>query len=217
MTIRILSQLRKIKQALFFTLCAAVVLAACSGSPSPAVDANQSALPTQVSTQVQQPTQTQASVETLSPTENLTPVETQADVTTPTPMVSSFGSVCALITKEEAEAALGTPVSDPVEQNFPPVFSCRYNDTENIYLVDVTVVEFSDAAEAQDVFQMAVDLNQYPVVSGFGDRAYLSTIYDIVVDKGKYELSVSVSSSEEDDVQLEKAKALAMSALARLP
>lgn len=193
-----------------------IILAAC-GSTTPTAVSTQPRLPTQAPTQALQPANAQPSVATQAPVQIQPPADTQAAAPTSGPSGYTLTSVCPLVTKDEAEAALGSPVKDPVEQNVPPVFGCRYNDSEGIYFVDIAVVEFPDAAQAASVFQMAIDINHYPEVTGIGDRAYRSEIYDITVDKGKYELSISVVSADDKDTRYEKARTLAELALARLP
>ena len=193
-----------------------IILVAC-GSSTPITVSSQPPLPTQAPTQALQPANTQPSVATQTPVQIQPLADTQTAAPTSGPSGYTLTSVCPLVTKDEAETALGSQVKDPVEQNVPPVFGCRYDDSEGIYFVDIAVVEFPDAVQAASVFQMAIDINHYEEVTGIGDRAYRSTIYDITVDKGKYELSISVMNDEDMDTRYEKARTLAALALARLP
>jgi hypothetical protein len=216
MNTRIFSPFNIKIQAFIMVLVLFLTLVACGGGASSVNQATQPPSPTQANTEVLQPADTQPPVETQAPADTQAPAETLVALPTPTQPTSTLTSVCSLVTKEEAEAVLGTPVSDPVEQNVPPIYDCRYNG-DGIDYVGVTVVEFSDATQAAAVFQMAIDINHYPEVSGIGDRAYRSDIYDITVDKGKYELSINVVNDESKDTRYEKARALAENALARLP
>lgn len=125
-------------------------------------------------------------------------------------------NACELITKEEAEAALASPVGDPIEEIYPPIYGCRYESTGFNY-VSVSVIAYEDAKQAEVAFQVAIDINSYTEVSGIGDRASRGIIYDISVLKGKYELSIDLSNDEDDEIQFEKAKTLAALVVDRLP
>ena len=132
------------------------------------------------------------------------------------PPAVSFDA-CTLLTRAEAEAALGQPVGDPLRGDVPPVFSCSYVTASRLNNVQMTVTLYADAREAHDAYVMTLEINNYPEITGLGDRAYRSPISDVSVLKGRYQLSVDVSLSIDKDAQVDKAKALAAQALARLP
>jgi len=84
--------------------------------------------------------------------------------------------------------------------------------------VNVDVLTYDNADDAESIFQLAIDINDYPEVDGIGDRAYDSRpIGDITVLKGKYELSVDVANVSTSDADFEVAKDLAKKAVDRLP
>jgi hypothetical protein len=121
---------------------------------------------------------------------------------------------CALITQDEADAVLGTATGEPVRDDTPPINACAYG-TESFDVVSVTIVTYADKAEAEDAYQMAIDINDYPEIEGLGDRAYnAQPIGDVTVLVGRYELGVDVSGPEND---LEVARKLAAAAIGRLP
>ena len=124
---------------------------------------------------------------------------------------------CALVTKADAEAALGTPVGDPVRGDVPPVYSCSYATADRLNNVSVNVTSYSDARQAYDSHLMAVKINNYEELPGLGDRAYRSLVSDVTVLKGRFELSVDVSLSIPKDEQVKKARELASRGLERLP
>lgn len=130
---------------------------------------------------------------------------------------SSAGvDACALVTKEEAEAVLGASVGEPTQEDVPPISACSY-ETPDFDTVSVSVLTYDDADQAEEGFQMAIDINDYPEVSGLGDRAYDSRpIFDVTVQKGRYEVDVDVS-LEGDEADFETAKELAATAVDRLP
>ncbi|HET7087862.1 MAG TPA: hypothetical protein VFL17_04365 [Anaerolineae bacterium] len=133
------------------------------------------------------------------------------------PEVSAGGvDTCALVIQEEAEAALGKPVGEPQRADTPPVYTCTY-EADGFDNVGIIVVEYDDEQQAADAFQMAIDINDYEESSGIGERAYRSLIIDITVLTGRYELSIDVSDSSDQEAQFQKARDLAEKALARMP
>jgi hypothetical protein len=123
---------------------------------------------------------------------------------------------CELVTTEEAEAVLGASAGEPTREDVPPISACSY-ETADFDSVSVAVVTFEDADEAEEVLQMAIDINDYPEISGLGDGAYdARPIYDVTVRKGRHELSIDVS-VEGDEADFVAAKELAASAVERLP
>lgn len=124
---------------------------------------------------------------------------------------------CTLVTKEEAEAALGKQVDEPTQETVPMMYACTY-EAADFDRVDVLVVEYNDEQEAAASFQMELDINDYEEISGVGDRALRPwPIMDITVLSGQYEVSIDISDGSEAAVQLEKARNLAEKALGRLP
>jgi hypothetical protein len=122
---------------------------------------------------------------------------------------------CALVTKEEVEAIIGQPVGDPVVTTTELLASCFYT-TSDLDGVSLAVVTYEDEQAAESGFQLAIDINDYPEVEGIGDRAFDSRpIGDITVLKGKYELSIDVFASGQDEFEI--AKDLAANAADRLP
>jgi hypothetical protein len=124
---------------------------------------------------------------------------------------------CTLVTKAEAEAALGMAVGDPVRGDVPPVYSCTFQSADRLNNVSVTVTSYTDARQAHDAYVMAVKINDYKEFEGLGDRAYESLVSDVNVLKGRFEVSVDLSSSLSKDVEVKRAREIAARALERLP
>jgi hypothetical protein len=121
---------------------------------------------------------------------------------------------CALITRAEADAALGAATREPVRGDTPTMNSCAYQ-AKRFDVVSVSVITYADEAEAGHVHQSTIDLNKYPEIPGLGDHAYnAQPIGDVTVLVGRYELRVDVSGPEND---LEIARGLAKTAIGRLP
>jgi hypothetical protein len=60
-------------------------------------------------------------------------------------------------------------------------------------VVSVSVIIRADKAEAENVHQSAIDINNYPEIEGRGDRAYnAQSISDVTVLVGRYQLGVDV-------------------------
>jgi hypothetical protein len=77
---------------------------------------------------------------------------------------------CSLVTTDESEEALGSPVGDGEAQDFPPVYGCTYRTEDGVGLVAVSVVVFDDADQAEAVYDLAIDNNDYPEIDGSGAR-----------------------------------------------
>ena len=129
---------------------------------------------------------------------------------------SSSLDACALVTREEAEAVLGASVGEPAREDTPPIAACTY-ETPDFDSVSVSVLTYDDSDQAEEGFQMAIDINDFPEVPGIGDRAYdARPAFGLTVLKGRYELEVDVS-LEGDEAEFEAAKDLAATAVERLP
>jgi len=129
---------------------------------------------------------------------------------------SSSLDACALVTREEAEAVLGASVGEPAREDTPPIAACTY-ETPDFDSVSVSVLTYDDSAQAEEGFQIAIDINDFPEVPGIGDRAYdARPAFGLTVLKGRYELEVDVS-LEGDEAEFEAAKDLAATAVERLP
>ena len=143
------------------------------------------------------------------------PAGNQQHASTAAKMPDPKIDACALLTKQEAETILGESVGDATPEVVPPIFSCSYK-TANFKTVSVSVTAYDTPQAAAAAHQMAIDINKYEELSGFGDRAYRSPIYEITVLKGRYEVSVDIS-HKGADADFEKAKEVTPEVLSRLP
>lgn len=148
-----------------------------------------------------------------------TPVATGGAATTATAAGAGGGEtgeeidICALVTQQDVEAAIGMPAGPAQPDSMPPFFGCRYELETDIVTVGVWVWDDADAAEAS--FEMVAD--QYPAVEGVGDRAYNSPIDDLTVLSGRYEISVGLFLSLDDADELAMASDVAALLIERLP
>lgn len=132
---------------------------------------------------------------------------------------SSGGAIdaCVLITQAEAEAVLGEATGPGQRDDAPPIYSCSYQ-TSDFDVVSVVVLVYDDNLQAQAGYQMAIDINAYPEITGVGDRAYnAQPIFDVNVLSGNVEVSVDISDATDDATQLRKSIDLARLVLNRLP
>jgi hypothetical protein len=130
---------------------------------------------------------------------------------------------CALVTKAEVEAAVGTPVLAGVEEQLPQHSGCGFGDPDApkiggkvvFRLVSVSVLTFATPSAAHDVFVMGKGNAATPqAVTGVGDEAFWDALlHTLWVRKGKYELSIDVPKAG----GLAAAKAIAAKALTQLP
>jgi len=188
----------------FAALSGLILLAACGG------DDESTATPGGTRTAAA----TAAATGTRTAAATASPRATQAATAT---AQASTGEIdpCALVTKAEAEAIVGESLGEPAVTITKMLAGCLYS-TPDFDSVNVDVLTYDSEDDAKSLFQLAIDINDYPEIEGIGDRAYDSRpIGDITVLKGKYELSVGVSTGGEDDFEV--AKGLAAKAVDRLP
>jgi hypothetical protein len=202
--------LRALEVLSFAALSGLILLAACGG------DDESTATPGGTRT----PAATAAATGTRTAAATASPRATQAGTATQAATATAQASTgeidpCALVTKAEAEAIVGESLGEPAVTITEMLAGCLYS-TPDFDSVNVDVLTYDSEDDAKSLFQMAIDINDYPEVEGIGDRAYDSRpIGDITVLKGKYELSVGVSTGGEDDFEV--AKGLAAKAVDRLP
>ena len=162
-------------------------------------------------------------------TQAATPAETPAESPATTPAATeepggnggqvSSGEIdpCALLTKEEVEAAVGTSVTEPegsVEQQFA---ECDFNDPDapDWLIVGVSVFTLEDKDQARDSFELGS--GSWETVTGIGDDAYWAdALNSLEVLKGRYDISIDVAPTDgKDDLAI--AKELAAKVVDRLP
>jgi uncharacterized protein DUF3558 len=137
----------------------------------------------------------------------------------PLPMAAPSSAVsldpCQLLTRQEVETALRTPVGEGVPQKMTQAASCRWAAPSGLESANLSVTVYDAAPQARAAFQMAVKTNGYRPIRGLGQGAYTSPMYDLTVLIGPYELAVDVNIMQDDQVPV--ARRLAQQALARLP
>jgi hypothetical protein len=188
-----------------------LLLAACGGgsgesTPSPGG--------TQAPAQLRTPAVT--SVATGTPTPAGTPSAGQTQ--TPATAQPSAGELdpCALLTKAEVEAAIGTSVVGPTNEVVGPLASCYFNDPQTpvFHTVTVSVLTAEDSGQAREAFGLGREGSE--TVTGIGEDAYWDSVLNgLEVLKGKYDVSVNVSPDGWDARAV--AEELAAKAVDRLP
>lgn len=124
---------------------------------------------------------------------------------------------CALLTQADAENALGKSTGPAIPSDLPPVYSCSY-ETSDFDVVEIVVVVYNDAAQAQAGYAMAIEINGYPELNGIGERAYnAQPFFDVNFLSGNLEVSIDILDSSNNETQLQKATELAQIVFSRLP
>jgi len=121
--------------------------------------------------------------------------------------------VCELVTPSDVEAAMGTSFGRGERSDSPPMFTCSYGDTD----VQISVMVYPDAADAEAAYDMGTNTKDSNLIEGLGDAAHSAEpLGEIRVLKDRYELSVDLFTSMDEERELEIAKALAVKLVARL-
>jgi hypothetical protein len=149
-----------------------------------------------------------------------TPAAAATQTATAAPQASG-GEIdpCALLTKAEVEAAIGTSVTEPVPEVVPSLVTCNYNDPETpiFHLVSVTVLIGENANDASDAYELAKDnAAEAQSVGAIGNDAFWDDILNgLEVLQGKYDVRIDVSPDGWDARAV--AEELAPTVLDRLP
>ncbi len=126
---------------------------------------------------------------------------------------------CKLVTKSEAEAALGSPMADG-ETDSGTAARCTYH-TSDTSKPDTVFVRVGKGRAEKDAFALAKNLYaDAKPVDGFGDQAFIvelgAPVVQVHILKGDTYLTVAVTDIEERERLVETARALAKTATGRL-
>jgi hypothetical protein len=133
-------------------------------------------------------------------------------------------NACTLLSQAEVEAAVGRPVTAPVEERLPQQSGCAFGDPEAplvagrvvFRLVGLHVLTFDSPTAAGDVFAIAKrNAASVDAQAGLGDEAFWDTVLHILrIRKGRYVVAMDVPNGVGG---LAPAKVLAVKVLAKLP
>lgn len=124
--------------------------------------------------------------------------------------VSSKRDPCALITKEEIEAALGAPISDVTSDGS----DCTYHPAEGSLKGAMVTAEWEEAAAAMTGAKAGIKMvGLGEAVSGIGDEAVFMPPGVLYARKGDVLITINLYYA---DNPLDKTKALAEKAFARM-
>jgi hypothetical protein len=147
------------------------------------------------------------------------PVPSASAQPRPIPMAAPSSAVslepCALLTRQEVEAALRTTVGDGVPQKMSQAASCRWAAPSGLESASLSVTVYESPSEARAAFKKAIETNGYRALSSPGQGAYTSPMYDLTVLSGRYEVAADVNVMQDDQTPV--ARKLAQQAVARLP
>jgi hypothetical protein len=194
------------------------ILAACNGggNSSSALDTQPVIMEMETQPGVAESNSTEEPAPTTPPTVMQAAPESTEPQEDDTALQESSIDACLLITKEEAEAALGKPVGEPTLEIYPMVSSCSYT-AEDLDGVSIVVIEYENASAAADSFQMELDINSYEEVDGIGERALKPyPIMDLAALIRNYEVSIDLATGDFESEYL-LARDLMVTALSRMP
>lgn len=134
-----------------------------------------------------------------------------ASATTPAP--AAVKDTCSLVTKADAEKALGEPVGSPRPRSSATSNGCAYTSVSGSARLDVAVFHFPDAASAVAEYQRFGNIGQ--PVPGLGDQARGNTAL-LAVQKGSGPVTVSMPVADKQPDQFGAMKSLAGKVLGEL-
>ena len=185
-------RLGTLSSALLLAVCATLILAACGGDDGDKPSASASVSPSQ-------------SASTASPIS--------------TPAGTGGGDLpCILITKQEAEQALGEPLGEPQSGALAGTISCGFQPSPDRGVL-ISITKGASKADFEANVKQGAELlhAQAQPVPGVGDEAFWLEPYLIVLKSDVF-FRISVWSPQiSAPDQLERAKGLALKAAARIP
>jgi hypothetical protein len=199
-------------------LCGTFLLAACGGNKNPppveeiqpATQALEVLPPTDQSSPAEEPVPTSEPADSQEAAPSPQPIQTEAAA----PEASI--DACLLLTQDDAAAALGKAVGEPVREAYPMLSSCTYT-SEDLDGVTIVVVEYESSQDAAASFQMELDINGYEEISGIGERALRPyPVMDLSALQENFEVSIDLWIGDPDNEYL-LARDLMETALTRLP
>ncbi len=192
---------RALSLALLLAVCAALLLAACGGDGGDKPSASAGVSPSRPAS---------ASVSPSQPASTASPISTPAG--------TGGGDLpCILITKQEAEQALGEPLGEPQSGTYAGTISCGFQPSPDRGVL-ISITKGASKADFQANVKQGADLlhTQAQPVPGVGDEAVWLEPYLIVLKKDVY-FRISVWSPQiSGPDQLERAKGLALKAAGRI-
>jgi len=193
------------------------LLAACGGSENPPT-VKEIQLTTQ-EIEIPPPANQSSPAEEPVPTSDL--ADSQESGPSPQPIQTEAAvpeasiDACLLLTQDDAAAALGKAVGEPVREAYPMLSSCTYT-SEDLDGVTIVVVEYESSQDAAASFQMELDINNYEEVSGIGERALRPyPVMDLATLQENFEVSIDLWIGDPDHEYL-LARDLMETALTRL-
>lgn len=134
------------------------------------------------------------------------PVPSSATASSSSPATPTSSAACSLVTKSDAEAALGEPVGSPRPRTTATSSGCAYTSLSGSARLDVDITRWPDAATANTQYQRFSNIGQ--PVSGLGDQARGNTAL-LAVLKGSVLFTISMPVADKQPDQFGAMKVLA--------
>lgn len=131
---------------------------------------------------------------------------TSATVSSSGPGTSANADACSLVTKSDAETALGEPVGSPRPRTTATSSGCAYTSLSGSARLDVDITHWPDSATATTQYQRFSNIGQ--PVSGLGDQARGNTAL-LAVQKGRVLFTISMPVADKQPDQFGAMKLLA--------
>lgn len=147
------------------------------------------------------------------PAATSTPAATSAPAASAAPVTAATTEACSIVTKSDAETALGEPVGSPRPRSSTTSSGCAYTSLSGSARLDVDITRWPDPAAAATKYQGFSNIGQ--PVTGLGDQARGNTGI-LVIQKGSVLVTVSMPVSNKQPDPFGAMKTLARKVLGQV-
>lgn len=144
---------------------------------------------------------------------SVSPAATSTPLASAATVPAQAADTCSIVTKADAESALGEPVGSPRPRSSATSSACAYTSVSGSARLDVDITRWPDAATAATKYQQFANIGQ--PVAGLGDQARGNTGI-LVVQKGTVLLQVSMPVATKQPDPVGAMKSLALKVLAHV-
>jgi len=150
---------------------------------------------------------------TASPTVGGTPASAATSAPTSASAATQASDACTIVTKSDAETALGEPVGAPKPRSSATSSGCVYTSLSGSARLDIDITRWPDSAAAATKYQTFANIGQ--PVAGLGDQARGNTAI-LAVLKGSVVITVSMPVADKQPDQFGAMKILAAKVVSKV-
>lgn len=132
---------------------------------------------------------------------------------TPASAATQASDACTIVTKADAETALGEPVGAPKPRSSATSSGCVYASLSGSARLDIDITRWPDPAAAATKYQTFANIGQ--PVAGLGDQARGNTAI-LAVQKGSVVITVSMPVADKQPDQFGAMKLLAAKVVSKV-